>query len=339
MRILVFDTKPYDAAFLTSAAPDGVEVSFIDARLDEATVSLAAGSTAVCVFVHDTVSAPVAARLADAGVRLVLLRCAGFNNVDLTACAEHGLTVMRVPAYSPHAVAEHTVGMMLALNRGLHRAYVRVREGNFSLDGLLGFDMYAKTVGIVGTGRIGFNVARILSGFGCRVLATDVIASPVCEALGVRYVPLDELLAASDVVTLHCPLTPGTHHLINGAALATMKPGAMLINTSRGEVVDSVALVAAIKSGHLGWVGLDVYEEEGDVFFEDISGRVLQDDVLARLMTFPNVLITSHQAFFTREAMEHIAATTFANARSWAQGAPIAENTVTSSAMSTSPRR
>lgn len=328
MRITVFSTKAYDREFLASEAPGDVDLRFVEARLDSTTAALADGRDAVCCFVHDQVDADVVARLASGGVRLVLLRCAGFNNVDLDACARHDIAVMRVPAYSPYAVAEHTVGLMLALNRGIHRAYARVRDGNFSIDGLLGFDMHGRTVGIVGTGIIGMTVARILTGFGCDLLAYDVRRSPECEALGVTYVELDELLARADITTLHCPLTPDTYHLIDAAAIARMRRGAMLINTSRGAVVDSAALIDGIKDGRLGWVGLDVYEEEGDVFFEDISNAVLQDDVLARLMTFPNVLITSHQAFFTREAMRDIAVTTFANAASCAAGTPTAANTV-----------
>lgn len=328
MKIAVFGTKAYDCKFLSTRVPVELDLTFIEARLDATTVALAGGHDAVCCFVHDDLGTNVIARLGDAGVRLVLLRCAGFNNVDLSACNELGIIVMRVPAYSPYAVAEHTVGLILSLNRGIHRAYNRVRDGNFSIDGLLGFDMHGRTVGIIGTGKIGGIVAQILSGFGCTIIAYDAFKSAECEALGVTYVELDELLAASDIVTLHCPLTPKTHHLIDEKALNQMKRGSMLVNTSRGEMVDSAALISAVKSGQLGWVGLDVYEEEGDVFFEDISNLVLQDDVLARLMTFPNVLITSHQGFFTREAMEHIAETTFANASSFTQGEPIATNIV-----------
>lgn len=251
--------------------------------------------------------------LAEAGVRLIALRCAGFNHVDLAAAAAAGISVARVPAYSPHAVAEHTVALMLTLNRKTHRAYNRVREGNFALDGLLGFDLHGKTVGIVGTGEIGAVVARILTGFGCTLLAHDPVRNPDCEALGVHYVGLDELLSVSDVITLSCPLTPQTHHLIDAAALARMKRGVMLINTSRGAVVDTEALIKELKSGTVGNVGLDVYEEEADLFFEDLSGSIIRDDLFARLLTFPNVLVTGHQAFFTHEALTAIADTTIAN--------------------------
>ncbi|MGF2509102.1 2-hydroxyacid dehydrogenase, partial [Ralstonia pseudosolanacearum] len=250
------------------------------------------------------------------------LRSAGFNHVDLAAAQRLGLTVVRVPAYSPHAVAEHAVGMILTLNRRLHRACNRTREGDFSLDGLLGFDLAGKTVGVVGTGQIGQVFARIMAGFGCRLLAFDPFPQPALAALGVTYVPLPTLLAQSDIVSLHCPLNADTHHLIDAGALASMKTGAMLINTSRGGLVDSPALIDALKSGQLGHLGLDVYEEEADLFFEDRSADVLQDDVLARLLTFPNVIVTAHQAFFTREALAGIADTTLANVAAWAAGAP-----------------
>ncbi len=256
--------------------------------------------------------------LARQGVRLIALRCAGFNNVDLAAARDLSVTVARVPAYSPHAVAEHTLAMILALNRKIHRAYNRVREGNFALDGLLGFDLHGKTVGIVGTGQIGTVVARILSGFGCRLVAHDPQPNAECEALGVRYVPLDEMFATSAIVTLHCPLTPDTHHLVDAGLLSRAGAGLMLINTGRGALIDTRAVIRALKSGALGSLGIDVYEEEADLFFEDLSGRVLHDDVFARLLTFPNVLVTGHQAFFTREALAGIAETTIANVSAFA---------------------
>jgi D-lactate dehydrogenase len=262
--------------------------------------------------------------LAEGGTRLIALRCAGYNNVDLRAAATCGITVVRVPAYSPFAVAEHTVALMLTLNRHTHRAVARVRDGNFALDGLLGFDFHGRTAGIVGTGRIGVATASILRGFGCRVLAFDPAPSQAAVDLGVEYVSLDRLLGESDVVTLHCPLSPASHHLIDANAIARMKRGVMLINTSRGALVDARAAIEALKSGHLGYLGLDVYEEEADLFFEDLSSRVLQDDVLARLLTFPNVVVTSHQAFFTHEALAAIAETTLANVRAFAQGQPLA---------------
>jgi D-lactate dehydrogenase len=314
MRITVFSTKPYDRTFLEVAdAGAGHRFTFHEPRLTSDTAALAGDAGAVCIFVNDVADAETLAALARQGVRLVALRCAGFNNVDLAAARDLGITVARVPAYSPHAVAEHTLALILALNRKIHRAYNRVREGNFALDGLLGFDLHGKTVGVVGTGKIGTVVVRILAGFGCRLLAHDPYPSAECEALGARYVPLDELFGESDIVTLHCPLTPDTHHLVGAEVLGRAKEGLMLINTGRGALVDTRAVIRALKSGALGSLGIDVYEEEADLFFEDLSNKVLTDDVFARLLTFPNVLITGHQAFFTREALSGIAETTIAN--------------------------
>jgi len=314
MRVAVFSTKPYDRHFLDFAnASAGHELAYLEPRLTVETVALAQGMTAVCAFVNDSLPAAVLNPLARQGVRLVALRCTGFNNVDLVVAKKLGITVARVPEYSPHAVAEHAVTLVLALNRRIHRAYARVREGNFALEGLLGFDMKGRTVGVVGTGRIGATFARILAGFGCTILAVDPVPDPACIAAGVRYVDMSELLAASDIVSLHCPLTPATRHLIDAAALARMRPGAMLINTSRGAVIDTPAVIAALKDGRLGHLGLDVYEEEADLFFEDLSDKVIQDDVFVRLLSFPNVLVTGHQAFFTADALQGIAGTTIAN--------------------------
>ncbi len=319
MHVAVFSTQPYDARFLERANAGVHTLGFFEARLAPETVPLAAGADAVCAFVNDDLGAEVLRALAQRRVRLVALRCAGFNQVDLRTAADLGITVARVPAYSPHAVAEHTLALILALDRKIHRAYNRVREGNFALDGLLGFDLAFKTVGVVGTGEIGRVVARILRGFDCTVLAHDPQPDPALQAAGVRYVEIAELLAASDVVTLHCPLTPATRHLVDDAALARMKPGAMLINTSRGGLVDTRALVRALKSGRLGSLGLDVYEEEADLFFQDLSSRIIPDDLFARLLTFPNVLVTGHQAFFTEEALTAIAETTIANVTAFAR--------------------
>ena len=321
MRIAVFSTKNYDREFFDAANVERRhELVYFAPRLSEETALLAAGFPAVCAFVQDRLSRAVLTTLAAGGTRLVALRCAGFNNVDLPAAAELGLTVVRVPAYSPYAVAEHAVALMLTLNRKTHRAFNRVREGNFALEGLLGFDLYGRTVGIVGTGQIGGVLARIMHGFGCKLLGHDRRTNPDCEALGMRYVPLEELLAQSDIVSLHCPLTPETRHLIDDAAVGRMRPGAMLINTSRGAVLDTGAIIAGLKSGRLGAVGMDVYEEEENLFFEDYSNRVLQDDQLARLLTFPNVIVTGHQGFFTREALAGIARTTLANVSDVEQG-------------------
>ncbi|MEV4488700.1 2-hydroxyacid dehydrogenase [Micromonospora coxensis] len=314
MRVAVFSTKPYDRDFLTAANADGRhELALLEPRLSAETATLARGADAVCAFVNDDLGAPVLEQLAGAGVRVVALRSAGYNHVDVAAAAKLGLTVVRVPEYSPYAVAEHCVGLMLALNRKIHRAHNRVREHNFALTGLLGFDLHGKTIGVVGTGKIGVSVARIMVGFGCRVLASDPYPNPDALAAGVEYVPLETLLAQSHVVTLHCPLTPDTHHLIDADRITQMRPGVMLINTSRGALVDTRAVIAGLKNGRIGHLGLDVYEEETDLFFEDLSDQMLRDDDFSRLSTFPNVLITGHQAFFTEEALHNIAATTIAN--------------------------
>jgi D-lactate dehydrogenase len=320
MKVAVFSARNYDRESLSSANATRHELHFFEPHLSEQTTGLAAGFSAVCVFVNDTVDALVVAKLVSLGVRLIALRCAGYNNVDLKAAAKHGLTVVRVPGYSPYAVAEHAVGLMLALNRKLHRAYNRVREGNFALDGLLGFDVHGKTAGIIGTGKIGSVAAEILIGFGCEVLAFDPIENEKCRSLGVRYVKFDDLLAQSHISTLHCPLTPENKHMIDASALRKMRDGVMLINTSRGALIDTVAVIEALKTGKIGALGLDVYEEEEQIFFEDRSGLIIPDDVFARLLTFPNVIITGHQAFFTHEALENIAATTIDNITKFHRG-------------------
>jgi D-lactate dehydrogenase len=323
VRIAVFSCKPYDEQFLSRANQSrGHELAFFEPRLTLETARLAEGFDAVCAFVNDILDGHVLAQLAGFGIRAVALRSAGFNHVDLTAADALGLPIVRVPSYSPHAVAEHTLALILALNRRIHRAYNRVREGNFALHGLLGFDLVERSVGIIGTGKIGAIVARILHGFGCRLLAHDIVSNPDCEALGVRYVPLEELYAESDIITLHCPLTPQTWHLIGADAIDRMKPGVMLVNTSRGAVIDTSAVIDGLKSGRIGHLAIDVYEEEADLFFEDLSDVVLRDDVFARLLTFPNVLVTGHQAFFTAEALEAIASTTLANLSDIEQGRP-----------------
>lgn len=321
MRVSVYSTKAYDRDFLSRAnVQDRHELVFLEAHLDARTASLAEGSGAVCAFVNDHLDRDALAALAGLGVALVALRSAGFNNVDLEAARALGVTVARVPAYSPHAVAEHAVGLILSLNRKLHRAYPRVRDGNFSLDGLLGFDLHGRTVGVVGTGHIGTVFARIMAGFGCRVLAADPAPNEECRALGVEYVGLDALLGAADVVSLHCPLTPETRHMVDATSLERMRPGVMLINTGRGALVDTAAVIAALKRGHIGSLGIDVYEEEEGLFFEDFSGQVIQDDVFMRLLTFPNVIVTAHQAFFTEDALRAIAETTIANITAFESG-------------------
>lgn len=314
MKVAVCSTKPYDRSFLSAANRDaGHELVFFDARLCGETQQMVAKFPAVCVFVNDILDADVLSTLASQGTRLIALRCAGFNNVDIEAAVSLGLHIVRVPAYSPHSVAEHTVGLMLSLNRHLHQAYNRVRNGNFALQGLLGFELRGKTVGIIGTGHIGAVVAQILYGFGCRLLGHDPHQSAECIGLGMEYVPLEKLYEDSDIITLHCPLNRLTHYLIDNSAINRMKQGIMLINTSRGAVIDTRAVIEGLKSSKIGWLGLDVYEQEGDLFFRDLSDQVIQDDVFQRLLTFPNVLITGHQGFFTDDALSSIAETTLQN--------------------------
>jgi D-lactate dehydrogenase len=323
MQVTIFSAKAYDRRFLEAANQAARhEFTFLEERLNLHTALLADGAPAVCLFVNDVCDGPVLERLASQGCRLVALRAAGFNNVDLKRAGEFGLRVVRVPAYSPYAVAEHALAMILALNRKIHRAYNRVREGNFSLDGLLGFDVHGKTAGIVGTGKIGLILARTLAAMGCRVLAYDLYPQPAFEEFG-AYVPLSELFAACDIISLHCPLTPETHHLINAAAISQMKPGVMLINTSRGGLIDTKAVIAGLKDRKIGYLGLDVYEQEADLFFENLSETIIQDDYFQRLLTFPNVLITGHQAYFTDTALRNIAETTIDNISAFERGEPL----------------
>ena len=316
MRVAVFSTKPYDRRFLTAAneqAGSQHELSFFEPRLTPQTAVLADGFPAVCAFVNDDLRAETLKQLSSGGTRYLALRSAGFNNVDVPEAGRLGMVVARVPAYSPHGVAEHAVALMLALNRHLHKAYNRVREGNFALEGLTGFEMRGRTAGVVGTGKIGAAAARILLGLSMRVLAFDKHHDPELIRAGVVYTDMDNLLAESDVVTLHVPLMPQTHHLIDGRAIAQMKQGVMLINTSRGGLVETRAVIQALKDNRIGALGLDVYEEEEALFFEDRSAHAIPDDVFARLLTFPDVIVTGHQAFFTQEALSNIAATTMEN--------------------------
>lgn len=324
MRTAFFSARAYEReAFAAAAEAPGSgahELVYLEPRLTAATAALAEGCEAACLFVNDRADAPALERLARAGVRVLALRSAGFDHVDVAAAARLGVAVARVPAYSPHAVAEHAAALLLALVRRLPRAVGRVRDGNFALDGLVGFDLYGKTAGVVGTGGVGTCFARIMAGFGCRVLAHDPDPSEACRALGAEYVPLDALLEASDVLSLHAPLTPATRHLLGAAAFARLKPGAVVVNTSRGALVDTRAAIEALKAGRLGGLGLDVYEGEGALFFADRSAEVLRDDVFARLLTFPNVVVTGHQAFLTREALAAIARTTLENLTAFAGG-------------------
>jgi D-lactate dehydrogenase len=314
MRVAVFSSKHYVQEYFQQANRTAKhELVFFESRLTDLTTPLAEGFPAVCTFVNDLLDARVLLSLSRQGTKLIALRCAGFNQIDLQSASQLGLTVARVPAYSPHAVAEHTIALLLALCRHLHRAYNRVREGNFALDGLLGMELHGRTAGVVGTGKIGAIVAKILAGFGCKLLGFDVVQNTEAKAAGLEYVTLDELFSRSDIISLHCPLMPATHHLIDDESLARMKRGVILINTSRGPLIDTKAAIRALKSGKLGALGLDVYEEEADLFFEDLSNRVIQDDVFSRMLTFPNVIITGHQAFFTETALAAIAEDTLAN--------------------------
>ncbi|WP_395339490.1 2-hydroxyacid dehydrogenase [Ningiella sp. W23] len=312
-KVIVFSSQAYDKDFLTQHCPDSIEFQFFETKLDAKSVVLASGFDVVSVFVNDTIDAEVIDALLEMGVEHIALRCAGYNNVDVEYANERGMAVSRVPAYSPQAVAEHTIALMMALNRKLHKAYNRVKEGNFDLNGLLGFNLYGKTVGIIGTGKIGQAVINILLGFGCKIICYDVAQSVDVTAKGAHYTSLDELTQQSDIISLHCPLLPETKHLINNARLSAMKEGVMLINTSRGKLVDTKAVINAIKRKHIGALGLDVYEMEENLFFKNRSSEIIEDDVFQRLLTFPNVLITGHQGFFTHEALTEIAQTTISN--------------------------
>lgn len=325
MKIAVFDTHSYDRQALNTANQHfGHQLEYFEERLHDKTVELAQGFDAVCPFVNCRLTDKVLARLKEIGVKIVVLRASGYNGINIPAATKLGLKVLTVPAYSPEAVAEHNFALLLSLVRKIHRAYNRVRDLNFSLDGLEGFNLHGRTYGLIGTGRIGQCAARIAKGFGCTIIAYDPFPNEAAaKDIGFSYVSFEELLEKSDVLSLHLPLSPQTHHLINEAAIARMKPGALLINTSRGGLVDTAALIDALKSGQIGGVGLDVYEMEEGVFFHDLSSQQLQDDVLARLMTFPNVLITSHQGFLTREALANIAETTLGNATAFERGEPL----------------
>ena len=325
MKLAFFDAQSYDIpGFDHYCKGTDWEIKYFEARLNEDTVSLAAGYDAVCVFVNDTVNSVVVTRLYELGVKVIVLRCAGFNNVDLYAC-KGKLQVYRVPAYSPHAVAEHAMALLLTINRRIHKAYIRTREFNFRLQGLCGFDLYGKTVGVIGTGKIGQVFAQICQGFGMNVLAYDKFPNP---KTGLHYVELPELFEKSDIVSLHCPLTPETTHLICAKSIYRMKEGVTIINTSRGALIDTEDLIRGLKDKHVGAACLDVYEEEGDVFYEDFSGHILRDDKLARLISMPNVIVTSHQAFLTTEALDNIAATTMDNLNRYFAGEPNDSNEV-----------
>lgn len=321
LKVAMFDAKSYDLTSFEKENNNRFNVIPISAGLKASSAELARECKVVCIFVNDKCDAACVKALAANGVELIALRCAGFNNVDLKACAEYDIDVVRVPSYSPYAIAEHTIALMLMLNRQLHRAYLRNRAGQFIIDGLVGFDMRGKTVGVIGTGNIGRCLINIIDGFGCNVLAYDKFPNEELQSrINLEYTDLDSLQSQSDIITLHTPLLPDTHHIIDKSAIAKMKDGVMLINTSRGGLVDAVALIEGLKSGKIGSAGLDVYEEEADIFFRDISGEVLNDDVFARLLSFNNVVVTSHQAFLTKEALSNIANTTLMNIEEFSQG-------------------
>jgi D-lactate dehydrogenase len=330
MKIAFFDTHSFERGRFDQANREtGHELTYFEPRLDRSTAKLATGHAAVCSFVNDRLDRATLAELKRGGTRLVALRSAGFNQVDLKAAAELGLRVVRVPEYSPHAVAEHAACLALALNRKVHRAYGRVRDHNFSLEGLVGFDLHGKTIGVLGTGRIGAVMCGIMTGFGCEILAFDRAPNTeLTRRLGVRYTGLEEIYAKAHVLSLHLPLTPETRHLIDAKALGSMRKGLLIINTGRGALIDSAALIEALKSGQVGAAGLDVYEEEEGVFFHDLSEQVLQDDHLSLLLSFPNVLVTSHQAFLTAEALDAIAATTLRNVSDFERGLPLRNEVV-----------
>jgi D-lactate dehydrogenase len=338
MRTAVFSTRSYDRDVLGTLNDGfGHDLVFLEPRLTLETTPLAASFPAVCGFVNDVFDAPVLAELARHGTGLVALRAAGFNNVDLRAAQCHGIAVTRVPAYSPHSISEFTVGLILSLTRSIHRAHIRTRANNFALEGLLGSDLHGRTVGVVGTGRIGALVARTMAvGFGCRVLAFDTRPDPVLENIDVHYVDLPTLIAEADVLTLHCPLTPATHHLVRAETIAAMKRGVLVVNTSRGALIDAEAVVEALKEGRIGGLALDVYEQEADLFFEDLSDEIVRDDTLQRLLMFPNVLVTSHQAFFTQQALAAIAESTLASIAAFERGDPLV-NAVTPALVSPRP--
>jgi D-lactate dehydrogenase len=315
MKTLFFNTKIYDKQYFNAFNEQYQhELHFTDVPLHTDTAVLALGFECVCIFVNDIADAAVIDILARQGVRLLALRCAGYNNVDIPAARQQGITVVRVPAYSPYSVAEHTIALILTLNRKTHRAYNRVKESNFALNGLMGFDLYGKTAGIIGLGKIGLVTGTILKGFGCRVMGYDINKNPECDKIGLEFTTnLEDIYTQCDIISLHCPLTPQTYHLINAESIAKMKKGVMLINTSRGGLVDTKAVIKGLKKEQIGYLGLDVYEEEADLFFEDLSGKVIQDDLFTRLLSFPNVLITGHQAFFTENALKKIAEVTLQN--------------------------
>ncbi|MFT3949461.1 MAG: 2-hydroxyacid dehydrogenase [Agriterribacter sp.] len=328
MKVTFFSTQPYDKIFFNKYNADyGFELEFFETHLGPHIVNAIDKADAVCVFVNDRVISEVIKVLAEKGVKIIALRCAGFNNVDLEAAKQYGLRVCRVPAYSPEAVAEHALAMILTLNRKTHKAYNRVREQNFSLNGLLGFNLHGKTVGVVGTGNIGKAFCNIMLGMSCKVSAFDIVQDQELIKTGIKYTSLEEVLTQSDIISLHCPLNDKTKHLINASSIGTMKKGVMIINTSRGKLINTEDAIEALKSRHIGYLGIDVYEQEEKLFFKDLSASIIEDDVIQRLMSFPNVLVTAHQAFFTEEALSQIAIKTLQNIQQLSTGIPVENDT------------
>ncbi|WP_188370699.1 2-hydroxyacid dehydrogenase [Muriicola marianensis] len=321
MKVAVFSTKPYDQEYFDRFADKGqLQFTYFDSPLNKDTANLATGFEVICVFVNDKVDRETVSQLAELGVRLIALRCAGYNNVDLDAAKEKGIRLVRVPAYSPEAVAEHALALILTLNRKTHKAYNRVREGNFSLNKLMGFNLHRKTVGVIGTGKIGATFCRIMKGMGCKVLAFDLYPSQKLIEEGIQFGSIDEVFQQADIISLHCPLNPDTKHMINRESLSKMKQGIMIINTSRGALINTPDILEGLASKKVGFLGIDVYEQEENLFFKDLSEMIIEDDLILRLISYPNVLITSHQAYFTREAMEEITHTTIDNIREYADG-------------------
>lgn len=329
MNIAFFSTKSYDRTYFESEIGESEHsITFFEDALNLQTAKLVSGYDAVCIFVNNPLDEPLIKKIAGLGVEVIALRSAGFNHVDLKACSEHDINVYRVPAYSPEAVAEHTVALILTLNRKTHKAYNRVRENNYSLEGLTGFNLYGKTIGVIGTGTIGTAFCKIMIGFGCDLLAFDPNKNDEVESMGGTYVDFDDLVQSCDIISVHCPLMPQTHHIIDGESIDKMKDGVMIINTSRGALIDTTAVIDGLKRKKIGFLGIDVYEQEDDLFFRDLSGEVIQDDEIARLMNFPNVLITGHQAFLTEEALQQITETTIKNLTRHEEDLPV-ENEVT----------
>lgn len=329
MKIAVFSTKPYDQEYFEKYSNENdYTFSFFETALNKTTANLSEGFDVICAFVNDKVDEDTIEVLANNGIRLIAMRCAGFNNVDIQSAKKHQIKVVRVPAYSPEAVAEHSVALIMTLNRKTHKAYNRVREGNFSLKNLIGFNLHGKVVGVIGTGQIGIAFCKIMKGFGCRLLAYDIAESQALLDMGVEYLPMEEVFQQADIISLHCPLNQSTKHMVNKGSLEQMKDGVMIINTSRGALINTADAIEGLTKKKIGYLGIDVYEQEENLFFEDLSESIIQDDDILRLNSFPNVLITSHQAYFTKEAMDQITVITLDNIRAFENNEPLANEVI-----------